>query len=106
MYTNTNSISPKSRARALVWMPFSSTREGARFDLAVKGRGKGRLCGRTASTISEIRADGRIELDLHVTIETGDGSRIALSGDGQAAPPDGEPLLDIFANIRLFGRHS
>jgi hypothetical protein len=48
-----------------------------------------------------IRADGRIELDLHVTIETDDGHRIALSGDGQAAPRSDGPMLDIFANIRL-----
>jgi hypothetical protein len=48
-----------------------------------------------------VRADGRIELDLHVIIETDDGHRIALSGDGQAAPRPGEPVLDIFANVRL-----
>jgi hypothetical protein len=42
-----------------------------------------------------------MELDLHLTVETDDGLRIALSGDGQAAPRNGEPLLDIFANIRL-----
>jgi hypothetical protein len=48
-----------------------------------------------------IRADGRIELDLHVTVETDDGRRIALSGDGQAAARKDEPLMDIFANIRL-----
>jgi hypothetical protein len=47
-----------------------------------------------------VRADGRMELDLHLTIETEDGRRIALSGDGQAAPRSGEPTLDIFANIR------
>src|SRR5262249_41458871 len=44
-----------------------------------------------------------IELDLPVIFEpeTGDGHRIALSGDGQAAPRPGEPVLDIFGNIRL-----
>jgi hypothetical protein len=42
-----------------------------------------------------------MELDLHLTIETDDGQRIALSGDGQAAPRKGEPMLDIFGNIRL-----
>src|SRR5262249_51121192 len=46
-------------------------------------------------------ADGRIDLDLHLTIETDDGFRIALSGDGQAAPRNGEPMADLFANIRL-----
>ena len=53
--------------------------QGARFDLAVTGRGKGRLSGRGAHGVDylRVRADGRIELDLNVTIETDDGRRIA-----------------------------
>jgi hypothetical protein len=75
---------------------------GARFDLAVDGRFRGRLAGRAHGVdYLRVRADGRIELDLHVIIETEDGHRIALSGDGQAAPRPGEPVLDIFANVRL-----
>jgi hypothetical protein len=75
---------------------------GARFDLAVAGRYEGRLAGRAHGVdYLRVRADGRIELDLHVIIETEDGHRIALSGDGQAAPRAGEPVLDIFANVRL-----
>ena len=43
---------------------------GARFDLAVDGRGKGRLSGQAHGVdYLRIRADGRIDLDLHVTIE-------------------------------------
>jgi hypothetical protein len=76
--------------------------QGARFDLAVNGRTKGRLAGRAhGADYLRVRADGRMELDLHLTIETEDGRRIALSGDGQAAPRGGEPTLDIFGNIRL-----
>lgn len=76
--------------------------QGARFDLAVNGRSKGRLAGRAYGfDYLRVRADGRMELDLHLTIETDDGRRIALSGDGQAAPRNGEPILDIFGNIRL-----
>jgi hypothetical protein len=75
---------------------------GARFDLAVNGGTKGRLAGRAhGADFLRVRADGRMELDLHLTIETDDGSRIALSADGQAAPRSGEPTLDIFGNIRL-----
>ena len=60
--------------------------QGARFDLAIDGRGKGRLSGRARGVdYLRMRADGRIDLDLHLTIETDDGFRIALSGDGQAA---------------------
>ena len=76
--------------------------QGARFDLAVEGRFTGRLAGRAHGVdYLRVRADGRIELDLHVIIETEDGHRIALSGGGQAAPRPGEPVLDIFANVRL-----
>jgi len=76
--------------------------QGARFDLAVDGRSKGRLAGRAHGfDYLRVRADGRMELDLHLTIETDDGRRIALSGDGQVAPRNGDPILDIFGNIRL-----
>jgi hypothetical protein len=75
---------------------------GARFDLAVSGRYKGRLAGRAHGVdYVRVRADGRMELDLHLTIETEDGHRIALSGDGQAVLRPGEPMLDLFANVRL-----
>ena len=76
--------------------------QGARFDLMVDGRGKGRLSGRAHGVdYLRMRADGRIDLDLHLTIETDDGHRISLSGDGQAAPRNDNPKLDIFGNIRL-----
>ena len=76
--------------------------QGSRFDLAVDGQFTGRLAGRAHGVdYLRVRADGRIELDLHVIIETDDGHRIALSGDGQAAPRPGEQVLDIFANVRL-----
>jgi hypothetical protein len=75
---------------------------GARFDLAVAGRCESRLAGRAHGIdYLRVRADGRIELDLHLSIETEDGHRIALSGDGQLAPRPGEPVFDIFANVRL-----
>src|SRR3982074_3544810 len=75
---------------------------GARFDLAVNGPFKGRLAGRAHGVdYVRVRADGRMDLDLHLIIETEDGHRIALSGDGQAASRPGEPVLDIFANVRL-----
>jgi predicted RNA-binding protein len=76
--------------------------QGARLDLHVDGPCRGRLSGRQHGVdYLRMRADGRIDLDLHVVVETDDGHRIALSGDGQAAPRKGEPVFDIFANIRL-----
>ena len=74
----------------------------ARFDLALNGPFKGRLAGRAHGVdYVRVRADGRMELDLHLIIETDDGHRIAMSGDGQAALRPGEQVLDIFANVRL-----
>jgi hypothetical protein len=76
--------------------------QGAQFDLAVVGPFKGRIAGRAKGVdYVRVRADGRMDLDLHLIIETDDGHRIAMSGDGQAAPRPGEPMLDIFANVRL-----
>ena len=76
--------------------------QGARFDLAVNGRSEGRVAGRAHGfDYLRVRADGRMELDLRLIIETDDGQRIALSGDGQAALRKGDPILDIFGNIRL-----
>ena len=76
--------------------------QGARFDLAVDGRSKGLVAGRAhGADYLRVRADGRMELDLRLTIETDDGQRIALAGDGQAAPRNGEPIIDLFGNIRL-----
>lgn len=76
--------------------------QGARLDLHVDGSCKGRLSGRQHGVdYLRMRADGRIDLDLHVIVETEDGHRIALSGDGQAAPRNGDPTWDILANIRL-----
>lgn len=76
--------------------------QGARFDLSVDGRAKGRLEGRQHGTdYVRMRADGRIDLDLHVAIETDNGQRIALAGDGVAVMHSGQPVIDISANIRL-----
>ena len=48
-----------------------------------------------------LRADGRIDLDIHTTIQTEDGHRITLSADGVGTPRAGEPIADLSENIRL-----
>jgi hypothetical protein len=76
--------------------------QGTRFDIAVEGPVKGRLSGRVRGVdYVRMRADGRIDLDIRATIETDDGHRIAFSADGVAAPREGEPILDLFENVRL-----
>jgi hypothetical protein len=76
--------------------------QGARIDVAFEGRAKGRLTGRVRGVdYARMRADGRIDLDIHATIETDDGHRIALSADGVAVPRAGEPVADLCENVRL-----
>lgn len=75
---------------------------GAQFDVALAGPIKGRMTG-TIRGIDylHVRADGRRELDLRATIETDDGSRIALSAEGVGTPREGEPIVDLAVKIDL-----
>jgi hypothetical protein len=76
--------------------------QGARIDVAFDGRAKGRLAGRVYGVdYARMRADGRIDLDIHATIETDDGHRVALSAGGVAVPRAGEPVADLWENVRL-----
>jgi hypothetical protein len=76
--------------------------QGARFDVAFEGNGTGRLSGRVRGVdYLRMRADGRMDLDIRATIETGDGFRIGLSADGVAALRPGEPIADLCENVTL-----
>ena len=76
--------------------------QGARFDVAFEGNGTGRLSGRVRGVdYLRMRADGRIDLDIRATIETGDGFRIGLSADGVAVLRPGEPIADLRENVTL-----
>ena len=67
--------------------------QGARIDVAFEGRAIGRLAGLVRGTdYLRIRADGRIDLDIHAVVETEDGCRIALTADGVGNPRAGEPV--------------
>ncbi len=76
--------------------------QGARIDVAFEGNGSGRVSGRVRGIdYVRVRADGRIDLDIHATIETEDGNRIALAADGVAVPRAGEPIADLWENVTL-----
>jgi Protein of unknown function (DUF3237) len=76
--------------------------QGARFDVAFDGRSHGRLSGRVRGVDYLLaRADWRVDLGIRATIETDDGHRIALSGDGVAAPRTGELVADLIENVCL-----
>ena len=76
--------------------------QGARVDVVFEGLATGRLTGRVRGIDHTVmRADGRVDLDIRAVIETADGQRIALSADGVAVPRVGEPVGDIWENVRL-----
>lgn len=76
--------------------------QGAQFDVTLSGATKGRVTGTMRGVdYLRVRADGRRELDLRATIETEDGSRIALWAEGVATPREGEPRADLAVKIGL-----
>jgi Protein of unknown function (DUF3237) len=76
--------------------------QGARVDVAYAGTIKGRVSGSIRGVDYQvIRADGRLDLDTRATVETPDGRRIALSASGVGTPRTGEPMADLFENVRF-----
>ena len=76
--------------------------QGLRFDVAFEGPVRGRLAGTLRGVdYVRMRADGRVDLDIRASIETGDGRRIALTADGVATPRASEPIADLLENITL-----
>jgi hypothetical protein len=76
--------------------------QGAQFDVTLAGTVKGRVTGTMRGVdYLRVRPDGRRELELRATIETDDGSRIALSAEGVASPRDGTPIVDLAVKIDL-----
>jgi hypothetical protein len=76
--------------------------QGVRIDIAFDGRATGRIAGHVGGVdYVRMRADGRIDLDVRAVIETGDGSRIALSADGVAVPRADQPIADLSENVTL-----
>jgi hypothetical protein len=49
----------------------------------------------------QLRADGRIDLDTRIIIETKDGQRSAESPDGVRVPRVGEPIAEICEDVSL-----
>jgi hypothetical protein len=75
---------------------------GLRVDLPFEGEASGRVAG-TIEGIDylNIRADGRMELDLRATLTTPQGEKIALAADGVALPRRDSATVDLRENVRL-----
>jgi hypothetical protein len=81
--------------------------EGARFDVHFEGPVTGAKLRGTATGVDylHIRADGRVELDVHAEITTEDGKKIALRADGVGIPQNGSPVFLLRENATLTSNH-
>lgn len=80
---------------------------GARFDIAFEGDVQGRIAGRLeAIDYLNVRADGRMELDLRGTLTTPDGARIAFAAGGVCLPEPASPRSLLRENVRLRTAHA
>ena len=81
--------------------------EGARLDVYFEGPATGRLKGTVKGVdYLHIRADGRIQLNIHAEITTEDGKKIALAADGVGIPQEGSPVFQLRENVTLTSNHS
>ncbi|WP_017668532.1 DUF3237 family protein [Sandarakinorhabdus sp. AAP62] len=79
---------------------------GARFDAGFAGQVKGRLQGSISGTdFAFLRPDGVLELNIHATIDAGNGVLIAMWADGIGRFRAGEPIIDLAENVRLTTSH-
>lgn len=80
---------------------------GARFDIAFAGDVRGKLAGRLeAIDYLNVRADGRMQLDLRGSLTTPDGARIAFAAGGVCLPAPGSSEALLRENVRLSTAHA
>ncbi len=81
--------------------------EGARIDVYFEGPVTGAKLNGTAKGVDylHMRADGRVQLNIHVEITTEDGKKIALAADGVAIPEEGSPVFQLRENVTLTTNH-
>lgn len=80
--------------------------QGARFDIAFEGTLTGdRINGSlTGLDFLTVRADGRFELNIYITITTDDGATISFEETGTLIPLDGAPA-ELYMNMRFSTAH-
>lgn len=79
--------------------------EGARFDIYFEGTFEGPKLKGTISGVDflTVRADGRFQLDLHATLTTDDGVKIAVYEDGPLIPPkDERRIAELRLNLEFY----
>ena len=79
---------------------------GLRVDIHFEGEVTGKLGGYLkAVDYLNIRADGRMDLDIKGVIATPDGANIAISAGGVALPKPGSTASRIVENVKLTTAH-
>jgi hypothetical protein len=79
---------------------------GLRVDIAFEGTAEGRLAG-TIEGIDylNLRADGRMELDIRAELTTADGAKIAMTAGGVGRPQAGSTASALRENVKLTTAH-
>lgn len=95
-----------SSFEALLQGKLEMPNEGFRVNVNLQGNVSGPEIKGTAKGVdyAYVRADGRMQLDVKVTITTEDGKNILFAADGVGIPqPDG--TIKIAENVTLFSSH-
>lgn len=88
------------------FMVGSAPPSGLRLDIAFEGECQGRLAGRIQGIdYLNIRADGRMELDIRAVLTTPEGCRIALVAGGVGIPQPGDTITLLRENVKLTTAH-
>ena len=61
--------------------------------------------GRRVLDYLYVRADGRVQLDIHAEITTEDGKKIALAADGVGIPEEATTVFQLRENVTLTSNH-
>jgi len=95
-----------SSFEALVQGKLEIPKEGFRANVGVKGVVSGPEIEGTATGVDYFyaRADGRMQLDVKVTITTQDGKNISFAADGVCIPQQ-DGTFQIAENVKLFSSH-
>ena len=81
--------------------------EGARIDVYFEGPVTGAKLAGTVKGVDylHVRADGRVQLDIHAEITTEDGKKIALAADGVGIPEEATTVFQLRENVTLTSNH-
>lgn len=79
---------------------------GLRVDLSFVGESRGKLAGKIEGIdYLNLRADGRMELDIKAKITTPDGALIAVAAGGVGLPQPGSTASLLRENVKLTTAH-